>query len=63
MERNAVKSAGAAVEVEGLRKTYGKLVAVDGLSFTAQRGDALAELSVEPPTLEDRFMEIVGRKS
>jgi len=36
--------AGAAVEVEGLRKSYGKLVAVDGLSFQAERGRILALL-------------------
>ncbi len=35
---------GAAVEVEGLRKSYGKLLAVDGLSFKAERGRILALL-------------------
>ncbi|WP_298460766.1 ABC transporter ATP-binding protein [uncultured Cellulomonas sp.] len=34
----------AAVEVDGLRKVYGDLVAVDGLSFTIERGEVFALL-------------------
>ena len=32
----------AAVEVEGLRKQYGELAAVDGLSFTIEEGEVFA---------------------
>lgn len=34
----------AAVEVEGLRKTYGDVVAVDDLSFTIAEGEVFALL-------------------
>jgi ABC-2 type transport system ATP-binding protein len=33
------------------------------VAWLQTRGDALAELSVEAPSLEERFMEIVGRKA
>lgn len=40
----APETAPAVIEVEGLRKSYGKIMAVDGIGFSVRRGEAAALL-------------------
>jgi len=56
----------ATISVRDLRKSYGRVAAVDGVTFEAEQGEFFGILGPngagKTTTLEDVFLELTGRE-
>ena len=53
-------STAPAIEVEGLRKSFGEVIALDGLDLLCPEGEVLARLGYEPVSFSDSHIALAA---